>query len=100
MGLSCRSMANAGLFKKGKKAGPGRPKGVPNKITQSVKEAVKEAFDELQGVPGASLKDWATANPSDFYRIAAKLIPNTVEAEVSGRVDHTYTEIVRRVVKP
>lgn len=81
-------MVNAGQFKKGKKAGPGRPKGLQNKITLTVKEAVKKAFDELQGKPGVSLADWAESNPTDFYRIAAKLIPNTVEAEVNGKVEH------------
>ena len=93
-------MANAGLFKKGKKAGPGRPKGVPNKITQSVKEVVKQAFDELQGDKDANLAAWGKANPSDFYRIAAKLIPNTVEAEVTGELKHTITEIRRVIVRP
>jgi hypothetical protein len=44
---------NAGTFKKGRKPGPGRPKGLPNKSTQAAREAIA-AFvdgnaDRLQG---------------------------------------------------
>ncbi len=91
-------MANAGLFKKGKKAGPGRPKGVPNKVTQTVKEAFEAAFRTLQDQPGAKLDDWAKENPTDFYKIASKLIPTDVKAELSGSVE--FREVVRKIVKP
>lgn len=93
-------MANAGQFKKGKKAGPGRPKGVPNKLTLTVRDAFKAAFDALQDKPGAKLADWAEANPTDFYKISAKLIPQAVEAELTGNVEHEITKIVRTVVDP
>lgn len=58
-----------------------------NKFTASVKDAVKAAFDELQSDPGANLAAWAKANPTDFYKLAAKLIPAAVETEVSGGLD-------------
>lgn len=64
----------------------GRPKGTPNKLTRTVKEAFEVAFSELQGVPGAKLGDWAQANPTDFYKIAAKLIPSELNANVKGNL--------------
>ncbi len=68
-------------------AGKGRVKGVPNKFTTTVKEAVKAAFDELQGDGSANLVAWAKANPTDFYRLAGKLIPAAIDATVTGSVE-------------
>lgn len=68
------------------KPGPGRPKGLPNKLTKTVKEAFEVAFQELQDKPGAKLSDWAQSNPTDFYRIAAKLIPAELNANVRGNL--------------
>jgi hypothetical protein len=44
---------NDGTFKKGRKPGPGRPKGLPNKSTQAAREAIARFVDgnadRLQG---------------------------------------------------
>ena len=78
-------------FKKGE--AKGRPKGVPNKLTKSVRETVLIVFNELQGKPGVCLADWAEKKPTEFYNIAAKLIPT----ELSGRIDANINlNIVRR----
>jgi aspartate carbamoyltransferase catalytic subunit len=61
----------------------GRPKGVPNKLTRSVKEAFQRAFEELQEVEGVRLTDWAKDNTTEFYKIAAKLIPSEVNMTVA-----------------
>lgn len=79
-------------------AGKGRVKGVPNKFTSSVKEAVKAAFDQIQGDPAANLVTWAKANPTEFYRLAAKLIPAAVDATVTGTVE--FSRIERVIVRP
>ena len=46
-------MVNEGSFKKGRKPGPGRPKGLPNKSTQLAREAISRFVDgnadRLQG---------------------------------------------------
>lgn len=63
----------------GKKIG-GRQKGTPNKLTATVKEAFQAAFDELQQDPATKLSAWGKENPTDFYKVASKLIPT----EVSG----------------
>lgn len=61
-------------------AGPGRPKGMQNKSTAQIKSAFLEAFDHLGGVP--ALVHWARESPTDFYKLAARLIPT--EQHISG----------------
>jgi len=67
-------------FKKGE--AKGRPKGTPNKLTRTVKETVLKVFDDLQADPKANLLAWGKDNPTEFYKIAAKLIPTEVNANV------------------
>lgn len=52
-----------------------------NHFTRSVREVMADTFDQLQIVPGVNLLDWATENPTEFYKLAAKLIPMQVETE-------------------
>lgn len=54
-------------------AGKGRPRGIPNKLTKSAREAFQLAFDESGGPDG--LTKWAKANPTEFYKLYARLIP-------------------------
>lgn len=74
---------NSGQFGKGN---PGKPKGATNKLTRAVKEAFEAAFNELQGQPGVRLPDWAKENPTEFYKIASKLIPAELNANVTGNL--------------
>jgi hypothetical protein len=67
-------------FEKGNK---GKPKGATNKITKSVKEAFVIAFSELQKDKEAKLSNWAKENPTEFYKLAAKLIPTSVSADLT-----------------
>lgn len=57
-------------------AGKGRKPGVPNKVTAAFKSALLEAFHELGGTSG--LAKWGRKNRTEFYKIAARLIPHEV----------------------
>jgi len=78
-------------------AGKGRPKGSKNKIPGLFKEAVALAFDEMGGVP--ALVKWAKRHQTDFYKIAARLIPHEIvgkgeDGEIITRtvVTHVYQD--------
>lgn len=66
-----------------KRAGAGRPKGSKNKVSKTIKAAFERAFTTLQRDPKARLAVWARANPTDFYKLASKLIPQEVKSEVN-----------------
>jgi hypothetical protein len=58
-----------------KKGNPGKPKGAVNKTTKLVKEVFADVFDKLQKDKKANLITWAKENPTEFYKLASKLIP-------------------------
>lgn len=70
---------------KGRKTG-GRQKGVPNKATAGVKAAMLEAFKGIGGVPALTV--WAKANPTEYYKLFARLIPTEVSGPDGGAVEH------------
>jgi hypothetical protein len=88
---------------KGQKTG-GRQAGTPNKITSAVREAFERAFTALQESDdgSANLETWARANPTEFYKLAAKLIPTDINANVRGTLmvvtgvptDDDYADLV------
>jgi hypothetical protein len=51
----------------------GRQKGTPNKLTASVRAALEMAFEGIGGVP--KLRAWAEKEPTEFYKLWAKLLP-------------------------
>lgn len=73
--------ANNGRFQKGKKGGPGRPKGAPNKATAELKEAILEAFRLAGGEE--YLKRQAEANPTAFMTLLGKVLPMTVQGDAN-----------------
>jgi hypothetical protein len=91
MGLQ-KGQRHSGQFKPGN---PGKPKGALNPLSKSVKETVLEVFNALQIEGGSSsLKEWATQDPGEFYKIAAKLIPTDIKADVK-----TVQKITLNVVR-
>ena len=60
----------------------GRLKGTPNKITRAFREAVQVAYDSIGG--DAAFAAWARENPTEFYKIAARLIPHQVNIDDRG----------------
>lgn len=59
----------------------GRPKGSPNKVTAGMKAAVMAAFEDLGGID--AFVEWGSANKTEFYKIASRLIPTEVNAAVT-----------------
>lgn len=76
-------MARGRPFEKGNKAAANRGS---NKITRTVKETVLEVFERLQLHETANLESWGESNPTEFYKIAAKLIPAEVNANVEATI--------------
>jgi hypothetical protein len=77
-------------------AGKGRPKGSANKLTKSVKDAFEAVFQDLQTDPKQphALKAWAEQQPTEFYKLAAKLIPTDIKAQVDHTLKAPELEIV------
>lgn len=68
-------------FAKGNK---GKPKGATNKLTRTVKEVFTNVFEKMQGDPNVKLETWGKENPTEFYRLCAKLIPAAVDVTSNG----------------
>lgn len=65
---------------KGIKTG-GRTIGSGNKANLSMKQTVEQTLRWLQTQPRSNMRDWAKENPTEFYRIAAKLIPTQITGD-------------------
>ena len=79
-------------FEKGISGNPkGRQKGSENKLTKTVKETVLAVFHEMQDDPKVNLLAFGKSNPTEFYKIASKLIPTEVNANV---------EVVKKELPP
>lgn len=66
--------------------GAGRKAGTPNKITTTVRQAFEDAFNAIQSSPTANLRTWAEGNPTEFYKLSSKLIPNEIKADIKANV--------------
>jgi hypothetical protein len=69
---------------RGRKTG-GRQAGTPNKVTGAFKTAVLEVFHRKGGADW--METWASSNETEFFKIAARLIPT----ELAGSVEHKHT---------
>lgn len=67
-------------FKKGE---GGRKKGAKNKLTNTVKSVFEEVFHDLQSDPKAKLSAWAKTNTTEFYKLAARIMPTEIEGDIS-----------------
>jgi hypothetical protein len=85
-------------FEKGKGKTGGRQRGSSNRTTKLVKEVFATVFDELQDDPAANLKEWAKENPTEFYRLSAKLIPVQIAGDPENplNVNLTTEEIKKK----
>ncbi len=62
----------------GQKTG-GRQVGTPNKVTAIFKDAVRTVYEDIGG--NEAFAEWAKENPTEFYRIASRLIPTEMVTE-------------------
>jgi hypothetical protein len=58
-------------------------KGSPNKIGAAVKSNVIAVFDKIGGRD--AMAAWALENPTEFYRLYARLIPTEAVTEITFR---------------
>jgi hypothetical protein len=61
------------MFTKGMPKVGGRRAGTPNKLSRVFREAVMKAYDTIGG--DEAFAKWAANHPTEFYKIAARLIP-------------------------
>jgi hypothetical protein len=66
-------------FKKGGKAGPGRPKGCANKATKELKEMILQALDGAGGVEYLQERANDPRTASAFLALVGKVLPMTVQ---------------------
>lgn len=65
-------------FKQGQSGNPaGKKAGTSNRLTQTFRDAVMFVYRDIGGHEAFS--EWAKANPTDFYKIAARLIPVQIQ---------------------
>lgn len=65
------------MFTKGMEKVGGRKKGTPNKLTGTFREAICLAYLSIGG--HEAFARWASQNRTEFYRIAARLIPTEIK---------------------
>jgi hypothetical protein len=71
----------------------GRKAGTPNKVTANVKAALLHAYAAIGG--DDHFAKWARKNPTEFYKLYAKLLPT--EVSVTGEMEtRTITEVIVR----
>lgn len=73
----------------------GKPKGAVNKTTKLVKEVFAEVFSELQLDPEAKLSAWGKKNPTEFYKLASKLIPIQLAGDPENPLAFTLKEALK-----
>ena len=71
------------------------PRDTEGQLTRKrVVNAFLDAFHLIGGTPRLAL--WADENPTEFYRIYAKLLPKQTEAEVTTSGDMTIRHVLPR----
>ena len=76
-----------GRFQKGSPPpkGVGRKKGSVNRFTRTIKDTFEEVFKDLQKTSKLNLLAWAKENPSDFYKLANRLIEKSIDLKAEVR---------------
>jgi len=78
----------------GRKTG-GRPPGSLNKSTRNVKAALERAFERMGGV--RALVAWGRENPTEFYKLWAKLLPRDLHVTMADESAQLGAEVRARL---
>lgn len=81
-------METSTTFKKGRKPGPGRPKGLPNKATKELKDMILSALDESGGVDYLVERANDPRTAAAFLALIGKVLPMNVTGTVAAQVVH------------
>lgn len=60
----------------------GRPKGALNKESRMFLDALAGAVEAMQADANHNLLTWGKKNPNEFWKIAAKLLPSTIQGDL------------------
>ena len=66
------------MFTKGIAKIGGRRRGTPNRLTTNFREAILLAYEKIGG--HEAFAKWAAENQTDFYTLAARLIPTEAKS--------------------
>ena len=77
--------------------GKGRPKGAVNKTTATVKEALQAVYHDRGG--NKALLTWATDNPTEFYKLWGRMLPQEVSGPEGGPIELAGIERIIRHAK-
>jgi len=87
-----------GRFMKGSPPpkGVGRKKGIANRFNRTIKMTFESVFADMQKDKKLNLYAWAAENPSDFYRLANKLVEKSIDikADVKHGVDPASLDLL------
>jgi hypothetical protein len=72
-------------FTPGKPKTGGRQPGTPNRLTGAFKEAVQIVYNGLGG--HEAFLEWARENPTEYYKIASRLIPGELRQDEDRKVE-------------
>jgi hypothetical protein len=83
------------------KAGPGRPKGVPNKSTTLLKDAILEAATNVGNKKGGNglvsyLEDLANTNQSAFSQLVGKVLPLQITGDADNPVGIIFQTVYEK----
>lgn len=85
---------DTGVFLKGKKGGPGRPKGNRNKLGEAFLEALHDDFKE-HGI--SAVVEVRTEKPDQYLKVIASLLPKEMNLNVNDAESMTDDELIKRI---
>ena len=83
-----------GQFVKGKKGGPGRPKGSRNKLGEAF---IADLYDDWQENGPATIQAVRTEKPDAYLKVIASILPRDLNVNVNPLGDLTDEQLVERI---